>query len=427
MNVKQILAKIEATPTVPVKRVASAFSGGLDSCLGIELLRRKYKADEIIVITIDIGQGKEELDQCLRHARKLKLKPIVVDVRKEFANEWVRMAIKANSDYGGYPVSTSMTRQLVARKVAEIAVAKNCDAIIEGSSGKGNDQYRMHNTFTLFAPKCNVLVPVRDFDLTRLDEEVLCRQWKVPVAETMTGGDDKTMWCRSLASGAVDLNQPLPDHVWMWVTVPEKAPNKPTMISVEFKGGIPVKLNDKKLNLDDLISKLNVIAGRNGIGRIDMFEDGIMDLKSREIYEAPAAKVILALHKDLEQWCLSKEQILFKKAIDQKWAYMMYHGEAYQPLRFDLEAFIERGQRVVNGRYEVKLYKGTMDIVKRESKTGLFCPEIRSIKASGFDQRRCADAAFVRGLPYIVLSKRGLNKFIDVPAKKKRAKKSKKK
>jgi len=428
MNVKSILKKVEQTETPPVKRVASAFSGGLDSCLGVELLRRKYKAAEIVAVTIDIGQGQAELDMAKRHARKLKLTPIIVDVREEFAAEWVAMAIKANSDYGGYPVSTSMTRQLVARKVAEVATSHKCDAIIEGSSGKGNDQYRMHNVFTLFAPKCKVLVPVRDFDLTRLEEEVLCRFWKVPVAETITGGDDKTLWCRSIASGAVDLNQPLPDDIWMWVVPPRKAPNRATKVRLEFEAGLPVKLNGKTRPLDDLIWELNVIAGKSGIGRIDMFEDGIMDLKSREIYEAPAAKVLLTLHRDLEQWCLTKGQVQFKRGIDQKWAYMMYHGEAFQPLRYDLEAFIDRCQRVVSGTYDVKLYKGTMEITKRASKTGLFFPEIRSIKATGFNQKRCADAAFIRGLPFMVLSKRGLDKYMGKKAtrrarKKKTAKK----
>jgi len=321
-----------------------------------------------------------------------------------------------------------MTRQLVARKVAELAVKHDCDAIIEGSSGKGNDQYRMHNVFTLFAPKCKVLVPVRDFDLTRLEEEVLCRHWNVPVAETITGGDDKTMWCRSIASGAIDLNQPLPDNIWMWLVPPQKAPKRPTQLTIEFQAGVPVRLNGLKRTLDGLIADLNVIAGRNGIGLIDMFEDGIMDLKSREIYEAPAAKVILTLHRDLEQWCLTKDQVQFKRGVDQKWAYMMYHGEAFQPLRYDLEAFIDRSQSVVNGKYEVKLYKGSMELVKRESRTGLFYPEIRSIKATGFNQQRCADAAFVRGLPFMVLSKRGLEKYIDkVPHAERKTKPKRKK
>ncbi|NQT19279.1 MAG: argininosuccinate synthase [Planctomycetes bacterium] len=406
MNVEEIIAKIENIPTPPVAKVASAFSGGLDSCLGIELLRRKYKAKEIIAITIDIGQGDEEMEQSRKHGKAMGVEPIVVDVRREFADEWVTTAIRANSSYGGYPVSTSMTRQLVARKVAEIAVREGCDAIIEGSSGKGNDQYRMHNTFTLFAPGLEVLVPVRDFDLTRLDEEELCKAWDVPVRETLTGGDDKTLWCRSIASGAIDLNQELPDHIWLWLVPPEKAKDEPTYIEVEFAEGVPVKLDGVQMPLDDLIEELNVVGGQNGIGRIDMFEDGIMDLKSREIYEAPAAHIILKLHGDLEQFCLTKGELLFKKMIDQQWAYMMYHGEAYQPLRFDLEAFINQSQKVVNGSYRVKLYKGNVEIVSRHSDSGLFYPEIRSIKASGFNQQRCADAAFVRGLPYVILAKR---------------------
>jgi len=342
MDVDAILKKVDETPVPKVEKVASAFSGGLDSCLGIELLRRKYKAKEIVAITIDIGQGDEEIDMCTRHAKALGIEPVVIDAAGEFANEWVAMAIQANSSYNGYPVSTSMTRQLVARKVAEKATELGCDAIIEGSSGKGNDQYRMHNVFTLFAPDLEVLVPVRDFDLTRLEEEVLCKHWDVPVAETITGGDDKTLWCRSIASGAVDLNQELPDDIWMWLVVPEKAADKPEFVEIEFAAGVPVKLDGKEMPLDELISTLNVVAGRNGVGRIDMFEDGIMDLKSREIYEAPAAHVILKLHADLEQWCLSKEEIQFKRIVDQKWAYLMYHGEAFHPLRYDLEAFIAR-------------------------------------------------------------------------------------
>jgi argininosuccinate synthase len=407
MSVKAILKKIEDTQVKPANKVASAFSGGLDSCLGIALLRKKYKAKKIVAITIDVGQGEQEVQQCIKHARELGITPIRINAKKEFANEWVAMAIKANSDYEGYPVSTSMTRQIVARKVAERAAKLGCDAIIEGSSGKGNDQYRMNNVFTLFAPGVEVLVPVRDFDLTRLEEEQLCKAWKIPVAETLTGGDDKTMWCRSIASGAIDLNQPLPDKIWMWLVPPEKARNKPEYVTIEFKQGVPIKLNGKRMALDALIDKLNIVAGRNGIGRIDMFEDGIMDLKSREIYEAPGAHVILKLHKDLEQYCLMKDTLMFKKMVDAQWAYMMYHGQAYKPLRNNLEAFIDQSQKFVNGTYKAKLYKGNIEIVERHSKTGLFFPEIRSIKATGFDQRRCADAAFVAGLPYQGLAMRG--------------------
>ena len=406
MDIQEILKKIEKTETPKVNKVAVAYSGGLDSSLAIELLRRKYKAKQILPITIDIGQGEEEVLESRRKAKLLKIKPLFFDLRKEFTEVWIARAIQANSDYLGYPVSTSMTRQIVARKAVEVAREEGCDAILEGSSGKGNDQYRMHNVFKMFAPELKILVPVRDFDLTRLEEEALCREWDVPVTEMITGGDDKTMWCRSIASGAIDLNQALPDNIWMWYRPVEKSPDEPSSITLEFEKGIPTKLNDKRKPLGEIIPALNAIGGTQSIGRIDMFEDGIMDLKSREIYEAPAATIILKLHRDLEQFCLTKDEIQFKRGIDQKWAYLIYHGMAYHPLRYDLDAFIETSQKVVNGKYKVKLFKGNIEIVNRESKTSLFSPEIRSIKATGFDQRRCADAAFVRGLPFEILAKR---------------------
>jgi argininosuccinate synthase len=406
MDIQEILKKIEKTETPKVNKVAVAYSGGLDSSLAIELLRRKYRAKMILPITLDVGQGEEEVLESKRKAKALKIKPLFFDLRNEFTEIWIARAIQANSDYLGYPVSTSMTRQIVARKVAEVARAKGCDAILEGSSGKGNDQYRMHNVFKMFAPQLKILVPVRDFDLTRLEEEALCRAWDVPVTEIITGGDDKTMWCRSIASGAIDLNQALPDDIWMWYRPVEKSPDEPSFVTLEFEKGIPTKLNDKRKPLGEIIPALNAIGGMHSIGKIDMFEDGIMDLKSREIYEAPGATIILKLHRDLEQFCLTKDEIQFKKGIDQKWAYLIYHGMAYHPLRYDLDAFIETSQKVVNGKYKIKLFKGNVEIVNRESKTSLFSPEIRSIKTTGFDQRRCADAAFVRGLPFEILAKR---------------------
>lgn len=409
-EIEALERKIEQTQTPPVTKVASAFSGGLDSCLGIALLRRQYKAKEIVAIHVDVGQGELEVRQCAEHAKVLKIKPYLIEAKDEFAENWVGQAIKANSDYGGYPVSTSMTRQLIAKLVALKAKELGCDAIIEGSSGKGNDQYRMHNVFTLFAPHLKVLVPVRDFDLTRLEEEKLCKAWKVPVTEQLTGGDDKTMWCRSIASGAIDMNMAIPDSVWMWLVPPEKAKNKPTVIDIEFKEGVPVALNGKKMKLAKLIPELNVIGGQNGIGLIDMMEDGIMDIKSREIYEAPAAHIILKLHRDLEQLCLTKDELMFKKMVDQRWAYMIYHGEAFHPLRFELDAFINQSQKVINGKYKVKLYKGNIEIVERYSEDSLFCPEIRSIKNRGFNQKRCADAAYVRGLPWLIRARRDAGK-----------------
>ncbi|NLW59913.1 MAG: argininosuccinate synthase [Firmicutes bacterium] len=413
-QIEDILTKIAATPIPKVKKCAIAYSGGLDSTLGIELLRRVYKAEEIIAINVDVGQGDEELQIGIERAKKLNIDPILIDAKEEFTEVWLKKAIQANSDYNGYPVSTSMTRQLIGKLVAKKALELGCDSILEGSTGRGNDQYRMHNVFKMFAPKLEILAPVRDFDLTRQEELMLCEHWGVPVEEFIVGGDDKTMWCRSIASGAVDLNQPIPDHIWMWLTPPEKAPDQPEIITLTFEQGVPVALNGQPMKLGELIPKLNTIAGRNGIGLIDIFEDGIMDLKSREIYEAPAAHVILKVKQDLEGACLTKDERQFKKIVDAKWAYLVYHGAWFHPLKKCLDAFIAESQKMVNGTTKVKLYKGNIIIAERDNpSSSLFSPEIRSIKASGFDQRWCANAAKIRGLPFEILAQRNKKMGIE--------------
>ncbi len=400
------LAKLESVSVPQVKKIALAYSGGLDSALCVVLAREKYGAEELVPIMVDIGQGQEEIDAGFAKARQLGIEPTLLDVKDEFSEVWLKKAILANSDYNGYPVSTSMTRQLIAAVVAQRAVELGCDALMEGSTGKGNDQYRMHNVFTLFAPGLEILVPVRDFDLTRTEEMALCEHFGVPVTEIIVGGDDKTMWCRSIASGGIGLETELPDDVWLWLTPPYKAPDQPTTITLTFEQGIPVAVNGQRLPLKELIPLLNELGGKNGIGKLDLWEDGIMDLKSREIYEAPAATIILKLHRDLEGWCLTKDEIVFKKLVDQRWASLVYHGEWYQPLRADLDAFIAQTQKVVNGEYTVNLYKGNVDILKRQSDSGLFMPEIRAIQSASFNQQLCGPAAQIRGLPYEVLATR---------------------
>jgi argininosuccinate synthase len=406
-GIEQTLARIETTPVPKVRHCAVAYSGGLDSTLGIELLRRVYRAERITAVNVDVGQGQEEMGMARERSAALGIEPRIVDARELFAAEWLVPAIRANSSYWGYPVSTSMTRQLIAREVARLALELGCDAILEGSTGRGNDQYRMHNVFSLFAPRLSVLVPVRDFDLTRTEELELCSHWDVPVEEIISGGDDKTLWCRSIASGAVALNQEIPEALWMWYVPPESAPDAGQSVELEFEQGLPVRLDGQELSLVEIIGRLNVLAGSHGVGRIDFFEDGIMGLKSREVYEAPAASVILALRADLEGQCLTKEEREFKRLVDSRWASMVYHGEWFHPLKEELDAFVEASQRFVNGRLKALLYKGTVRIVERErSWSSLFYPEIRSIEASGFDQRWCGDAARIRGLPFELLARR---------------------
>ncbi|HEX9097751.1 MAG TPA: argininosuccinate synthase [Candidatus Dormibacteraeota bacterium] len=402
----KVLEKIEATPVKTAKKVALAYSGGLDSSLCAVLAKEKYKVEDLLPITVDVGQGQDEMDAAIQKAKVLGITPIVVDVKDEFANNWLAKAIQANSNYEGYPVSTSMTRQLIASKIAALALQLGCDAIMEGSSGKGNDQYRMHNVFKLFAPQLDVLVPVRDFDLTRSDEEELSKELGIPITEVMQGGDDKTLWCRSLASGAIGLNQPIPDNAWLWLKPPSQPSSTPTQVSVTFDHGVPVALDGKELSLPEIVAELNVIAGSHGIGKIDIFEDGIMGLKSRELYEAPAAAVLLKLHHDLEQFTLTKEELDFKAGVDQKWAYLVYHGAWFSPLKQALDAFIETTQEQVSGTVTANLFHGTIDIESRQSKHSLFFPEIRGLQSRSFNQQLCGPAAQIGGLPWEVLAKR---------------------
>src|SRR5438876_1176045 len=264
------LHKISAVGVPQGKSIALAYSGGLDSTLCVKLSQLKYHARHLSAITVDVGQGEDEIQQSITRAEKLGISPLIIDAKQEFTEHWLSKAIQANSDYNGYPVSTSMTRQLIAACVAQQALELGCDALMEGSSGKGNDQYRMHNVFSLFAPGLSIFVPVRDFDLTRGEEQLLMEHYDVPVEEVIAGGDDKTMWCRSIASGGIGLDTELPDSIWLWLTPPAKAPDEPTTLKLTWQNGLPVALNDTKLPLDQIIEQLNTIGGANGIGKIDL-------------------------------------------------------------------------------------------------------------------------------------------------------------
>ncbi|MGN6673271.1 MAG: argininosuccinate synthase [Thermomicrobiales bacterium] len=405
-NLETALRKVQTTAVPQVHKLALAYAGGLDSTLCALLAKEKYGATEVVALLVDIGQSQEEIRAALARAEQLGLTPLVLDVKSEFSEIWLKKAIRANVDYNGYPCSTSMARQLIAAVVAQRAVELGCDALMEGSTGKGNDQFRMHNVFSLFAPGLAILVPVRDFDLTRPEEAALCEHYGVPVNESLIGGNDTTLWCRSLVSGGLDLDTVLPDDLWLWYVPPQQAPDEPTTLTLRFEEGVPIAVDGRRLAIRELVPLLNELGGRNGIGKLDIWEDGILDFKSRELYEAPAATIILKLHHDLEALCLTKDELAFKKTVDQRWSTLVYNGEWFHPLRADLDAFIAQTQGVVNGEYTVALYKGNIDIVSRQSNSGLFAPEVRSITAESFNQQLSASAARLRGLTYEVLAKR---------------------
>jgi argininosuccinate synthase len=398
-----------------VKKCAVAYSGGLDSALALKLLPDYYGVEEVLACTVNVGLTDDEVEMCRSKAELLGVPWHYMECEDEFVNNCITKAIYANSSYEGYPVATSMTRQLIARKVAEFAVAQGCDSICEGSTGKGNDQFRMHNVFSLFAPDLTVIVPVRDFDFTREEEKKLSEQYGIPYKAGI--GDDLTMWCRSIGSGEVsNLKMVIPEDDYIWYKFPQNAPDEPRKMEIVFEKGLPARVDDVT-GLANIIHYLNKVAGENAIGKIDMFEDGIIGLKSREVYEAPAAKVLLSIHKDMEQLCLTKEQIQFKPEIERQWAYMVYHGGWYHPIKADCDAYLAASQWAVNAKYEIELYKGNINILSRESDTRLFRPELRAIvereKEPGevrieWKQPESGPAVKIAGFQYQILGHRGL-------------------
>jgi argininosuccinate synthase len=389
-------------------KVALAYSGGLDSTLLIALLRERYGYEEVIPVMVDVGQGKEEIELGFERAEKLGAKVRFIDAKREFVTEYIHRCIKANGSYEGYPVGTSMSRVLIATKVAEVAKKEGAEAVAHGCTGKGNDQFRVESVFRYYLPNIRIVAPVRELNLTRAEEEEMLRQRGVePKRPRGKLGGDVNMWSHSMGSGQVeDLVSQFPED-YLWITPPEKAPDRPTVVSITYERGVPVEVDGIRDPVE-MIFYLNEVGGKNGVGIIDILEDGMLGLKSRELYEAPAATILLYTHADLEHLTLTKEQLRVKREIDRLWADMVYHASWLHPLKKDLDAFIDSTQRAVNGTVRVQLYKGSMRIVGRESPSSLFLPQLRSVKQKGLDQREAEGMVRLFTLPYQLFGERGL-------------------
>ncbi|MCQ8898531.1 MAG: argininosuccinate synthase [Hadesarchaea archaeon] len=389
-------------------KVALAYSGGLDSTLLIALLRERYGYEEVIPVMVDVGQGKEEIELGFERAEKLGAKVRFIDAKREFVTEYIHRCIKANGSYEGYPVGTSMSRVLIATKVAEVAKKEGAEAVAHGCTGKGNDQFRVESVFRYYLPNIRIVAPVRELNLTRAEEEEMLRQRGVePKRPKGKLGGDVNMWSHSMGSGQVeDLVSQFPED-YLWITPPEKAPDRPTVVSITYERGVPVEVDGIRDPVE-MIFYLNEVGGKNGVGIIDILEDGMLGLKSRELYEAPAATILLYTHADLEHLTLTKEQLRVKREIDRLWADMVYHASWLHPLKKDLDAFIDSTQRAVNGTVRVQLYKGSMRIVGRESPSSLFLPQLRSVKQKGLDQREAEGMVRLFTLPYQIFGERGL-------------------
>jgi argininosuccinate synthase len=393
------IASYEAAPE-EVGRVLLLYSGGLDTSVMLRWIQETYEA-EIVTLTINLGQPGEDYDVITGKARDLgAIDAIVVDAREEFAEEYVLPAIKANGLYGGgYPLFTALGRPLIAKLGVEHARAGGCDTIAHGCTGKGNDQVRLEATVATLDPELKVIAPVREWRMGREEEIAYAREHGIPVkggTEAPPYSIDDNLWGRSSEGGAIeDLDAPPADDVFQLVTRPEEAPDEPQLVRIGFESGRPVSIDGESLRLVPLLERAAEIGQRHGVGIVDHIEDRIVGLKVRDLYEVPAAAIVLAAHQELEKLVSTIHQNNFKHALDRHWAYLCYAGLWYEPLRGDLDAFMESANRYVSGEVTMKLYKGSAVVVARSSPYALYDRSLAGFGESGGDFSQSASPGFI--------------------------------
>jgi argininosuccinate synthase len=371
-----------------VARVLLLYSGGLDTSVMLKWIQDEYEA-EVVALTVDLGQPGEDFEVVKGKALHLgALECHLVDAREEFAEEYVLPAIKANALYGGgYPLFTALGRPLIAKLAVQKAHEAACDTIAHGCTGKGNDQVRIESTVIAHDPAMKIIAPVRGWQMGREEEIVYAREHGIPVkggTETPPYSIDDNLWGRSSEGGPIeDLSEPPHDDVFSLVTDPRDAPDEPEDLAVGFERGRPVALNGEPLELVELLVRAGEIGARHGVGIVDHVEDRIVGLKVRDLYEVPAATLILTAHKELEKLVGTIHQNQFKPQLDNHWAYLVYAGLWYEPLLTDLSAFMDAVNEQVTGSVTLRLYKGGVRPVARESPNALYDPELAGFGESG--------------------------------------------
>lgn len=371
-----------------VKRVLLLYSGGLDTSVMLHWIQEKYGA-EVYALCVNLGQPKEDFDVVVGKAMDLGAKACdVVDAREEFAEEYVLPAIKANALYGGgYPLFTALGRPLIAKLAVDYARRYECDTIAHGCTGKGNDQVRIEGTVATLAPEIKTIAPVRNWQMGREEEIEYCRTHGIKIAggtEAAPYSIDDNLWGRSSEGRSIEDLGAAPDpDVFQLVTRPEDAPDQPQDVTIGFREGRPVSIDGRELDLVSLIEELTEIGCRHGIGIVDHIEDRIVGLKVRDIYEVPAATIVLTAHRELEKLVCTSHQNHFKAQIDHQWAYLTYAGLWLEPLRGDLDAYTESVNRQVTGEMTVRLYKGSANVVARVSPNAVYDQDLAGFSESG--------------------------------------------
>jgi argininosuccinate synthase len=383
-----------------VQRALLLYSGGLDTSVMLKWIQDQYEA-EVVALTVNLGQPGEDYE--VIRGKALHLGAVdchVVDARQEFANEYLARAIKANAIYGlGYPLFTALGRPLIAKLAVDYARATGCDTIAHGCTGKGNDQVRIEATITTLAPELKVIAPVRTWRMGRDEEVAYAREHGIPVkggTETAPYSIDDNLWGRSSEGRWIeDLSRAPEDDVFSLVTRPEEAPDDPEIVTVEFDQGLPVSFNGERLGLVELIERAGAVGARHGVGIVDHIEDRIVGLKVRDIYEVPAAAILLLAHAELEKLVGTIHQNQMKPGLDQKWSYLVYAGLWWEPLREDLDAYMNAVNQQVTGSIGIKLYKGSARVVTRESPNAVYDAQLASFAESGGLFSQAASPGFI--------------------------------
>lgn len=390
--------------------VVLAYSGGLDTSVAIKWIAEKYNGMEVVALTIDLG-SERNLPEIRQRALNVGAKDAkVVDGRDTFIKYFAFPALQAGAIYEReYPLATAIGRPLIAKLLVEVAHEYGAKAVAHGCTGKGNDQVRLDVSVKALDPNLQIIAPVREWKMSRPEEIEYARQHDIPIPATVDSpySTDVNLWGRSIEAGILEdpWVEP-PDEVWLWTKSPEQTPNTPKYIEIEFERGIPVALDGEAMSGVNLVQCLNDLAGEHGVGRIDHVENRLVGIKSREIYEAPAAVVLHQAHQALEDMTLSRDQARFKSLISNQIAEMIYNGLWFSALHQDLRAFVESSQRHVTGTVRVKLFKGASMIVGRKSPKSLYQYELATYdKGDTFDQDAAMGFIKLWGLPLTTQAK----------------------
>ena len=383
------------------KTVVLAFSGGLDTSVSVKWLGEKYDAD-VVTVTLDLGQ-RDDLREVEKRSKQIGARNhYTIDAKSEFLKDYVWPSIMANALYEGkYPLSTALGRPLIAKKLVEVAEKEGADAVAHGCTGKGNDQVRIDVTVRALNPSIQVIAPVREWNMSRDEEIAYAQKRGLPVKPSKSiYSVDQNVWGRSMESGPLENpNTEPPEDAFEWTVPPEESPDEPRYLDITFQEGVPTRVDGRAMEPLKLVSYLNELAGSHGVGRIDHVEDRLVGIKSREVYECPAASVVIEAHRDLEKLVLTRHELAFKAQVEREWAWLVYSGLWLEPLRTALDRFIAATQHRVTGNVRLKLFKGSARVVGRSSDYSVYDVGLATYgRGSRFDQKNAVGFIELWGL-----------------------------